>query len=308
MRTIAPTSNRLYYDRQTYARLLTELTKTMETVPHLMPSRDDWDIEGDWTTAGHVHFIDSRHMEAFANHAGFDCRSIKLINYDKPAIRLNFYKKHAYWLLKGDKLTTDEKMGRVTDYVNQLTIQIEITTQKLPKLRGTVLSNARGQLARMQQQIRDWQDILDNLNSHEIVISNYKRESFYTFVNFKYRLETGDLANLPINLLTTQHDRRGNVTKEKHNIIFVDTEQIGREHPYQNKEIDQYLASFPLQSEFNRDHIYARHLVETPFPPTQTSIQSLEASVLNTKPTKSDTVQSGQVMPTTPPLFPDWTI
>ena len=307
MHTLDPTSNRLYYDCQTYARLLTELTKAMETVPHLMPNRSDWDIEGDWTTAGHVHFINARHMDAFAAHAGFDCRSIKLINFGKPAIRLSFYKKHAYWLLKGDKLTTGEKMGRVTDYVNQLIVKIEITTNKLHKLRGTTLSDAHGQLARMQQQIRNWQAILDNLSSYEIVVSNYKRESFYTFVNFKYRLETGDLANLPINLLTTQRDRRGNVTKEKHNIIFVDTEQIGREHPYQNKEIDQYLATFPLQSEFNRDHIYARHLMDVPPPPGQAPMQSVKADVLNTKPTPNKT-QSAEDLPATPPLFPDWAV
>ena len=301
MRTLNPNSNRLYYDPAVYARLLAELTKAMEGVPHLMPDRNEWDIEGDWTTAGHMHFIDARHMTTFAPHTGFDCRSIKLINFDKPAIRLTFFKKHVYWLLKDDALTKDERTARLSDYINQLIVQIQIIDSKLTRLTGTALSDARGQVARMQQQIEAFTQVREEPASYEIVVSNYKRQHYYTYVNFKYQLASGELANQQVNLLNTQHDKRGTITKEKHNIVFIDSEQIRREHPHQHKEIDSFLARFPLQSEFNRDHIYVRHLLDmthVPLPAERTAKQPGDRK----KPRPSSD------LPPPTPLFPDWQI
>jgi hypothetical protein len=77
-------------------------------------------------------------------------------------------------------------------------------------------------------------------------------------LNNKYRLPLGDYTNEQEHLLNHQRDRQGQLTQPCYNLIFVDTKEILREHPYQNREVENYLATFPLQAGMGKHTLYAR--------------------------------------------------
>ena len=80
-------TKRKQYDPETYKRLTAEFLQTIQTTPYLKPSRDEWDIEGDWSKTGTMHFIDKIYQNRFEPFHDFDCRTIKLVNYGQPAPR-----------------------------------------------------------------------------------------------------------------------------------------------------------------------------------------------------------------------------
>ena len=256
-------AKRKHYDPQTYARLLADLTQLMEEVPKLRPDRDAWDIEGDWAATGTIYFVDTVHQPLFETIRNFDCRTIKLVNLDRPAVRITFYRKHRYWLLKDKDLPINEKIEQIEAYINDLIVKSQILEAKLDTLTAPKRAEAKGQLGMFRQQVDVWQDILVNPGHYEIAVSNYNRQHFYVTVNYKYRLPSGDFANEQEHLLNTQRDRLGNITQLRYNILFVDTQEILRDHPYQNREVEGYLNGFPIQSEVGRHTIYARIRPET---------------------------------------------
>lgn len=251
-------AKRKHYDQQTYARLLAELTQLMEEVPKLRPDRDAWDIEGDWAATGIICFVDAIHQPLFETVRGFDCRTIKLVNMDRSAVRITFYRKHRYWLLKDKDLPIDQKIEQIQAHINELTVKAQILESKLDKMIPQKQAEAKGQIGMYWEQVNTWRAILDSPTQYEIAISNYSRQHFYVTINYKYRLPSGDFANEQEHLLNTQRDRLGNITQVRYNIVFVDTSEILRDHPYQNREVEGYLNNFPIKSEAGRQTIYAR--------------------------------------------------
>ncbi|GAB3220387.1 hypothetical protein [Spirosoma arcticum] len=249
-------AKRKHYDSQTYTRLLDELTQRMDEVPKLKPNRDAWDIEGDWAATGVIHFVDAAHQPLFEPIQHFDCRTIKLVNLHRPAVRITFYRKHRYWLLKDKDLPMAEKMAQIQTYLDELTV-------KAQQVRAQLTTTTSPQLALYQQQIAVWNQILANPQYYEMALSNYSRQHFYVTINYKYRLPSGNYANEQEHLLNTQRDRLGNITQVRSNIVFVDPLEILREHPYQNREVEAYLNGFPIQSPLGRHTLYARMRAET---------------------------------------------
>jgi chaperonin cofactor prefoldin len=268
-------AKRKHYDRQTYARLLNELTKLMEEVPKLRPDRNAWDIEGDWAATGTVYFVDIIHQPLFETIRGFDCRTIKLVNMDRPAIRITFYRKHRYWLLKGKDLPSDQKVEQIQAHINDLTEKAQILESKLDKMPASKQAEAKGQISSYWEQVNTWCTILATPEHYEIAVSNYSRQHFYVTVNYKYRLPSGDFTNEQEHLLNTQRDRLGNITQVRYNILFVDPIEILRDHPYQNREVEGYLNNFPIKAEAGRQTIYARLRPEIDTLKSYTSIDKI---------------------------------
>ncbi|GAB3880893.1 hypothetical protein [Spirosoma agri] len=299
-------AKRKKYEPAIYAQLLTALTQVMDGTNLLRPDRETWDIEGDWSMTGTMHFVDSAYQPLFEPFADFDCRTIKIVNYGRPAVRMTFYRKHRYWLLKDRDLPILEKKARVTEYINQLIVNSEILVQKSTQMTGTKLSEAKGQLALMNDQIKAWSIVRENVADYELAISNYQREHYYCYINYKYRTKEDDFANEQVHLLNPQRDRLGTITQVRHNIVFIDTSEIRREHPYQNKEIDGFLGRFTMQSEVGRHQLYAR------LRPDADSIEAFEQNVSVPDP-KNEVSLVKPKKGTKPkransstPLFPDW--
>jgi hypothetical protein len=256
-------TKRKTYPAPEYARLLGLLNRAMENVDKLHPDRNRWDVEGDWNSTGVIYFLDSRLQTLFADFEQFDCRSIKLVNYGKPAVRLTFFRKHKYWLLRNADLNREDKQLRVMNYINELVVKAEIMTDRLDALPGFKQSEQREKVGGMREEIRAWQQVLEQIDDFELAVSNYRRDYQYVTLNYKYRLETGEYANGQEHLLNPQRDNQGVVTQPRYNLIFVDVREIEREHPHQHKEIENYLNNFSLMTQSGKQQLYARRRPET---------------------------------------------
>jgi hypothetical protein len=251
-------AKRKHYAPEVYASLLAQYTQLMEIVPKLKPDRDTWDIEGDWASTGVIHFVDAAYQSMFEPVRDFDCRTIKMVNLDHPAVRITFYRKHRYFLLKDKDLPPEQKTEQVKQYIDELTVKAQLLESKLDGLNAMKRSEALGKLGLYREQVRTWRDILNNPERYEMAVSNYSRQHLYVTANYKYQLPSGDYANAQEHLLNTQRDRLGNITQVRYNIFFVDPVEILREHPYQNREVEGYLENFAVRSEVGRVTLYAR--------------------------------------------------
>lgn len=251
-------SKRKKYDLATYAKLTSELTQVIKQVPHLAPDRQEWDIDGNWSVTGAMHFVDSDYMPMFQAYADFDCRTIKLVNFGRPAIRMTFFKKHSYWLIKDASLSIDDKKGRISDHINMLYVKADILDSKSQKFTGAQRTKAKSDISAMYAEANTWKEIMQDVDQYEIAVSNYKRDHYYTYINYKFRVDESQMGNENVHLLNPQRNRTGAISQQRHNVVFVHPVDILREHPYQNKEIDGFLNSFPLQTELGKNQIYAR--------------------------------------------------
>lgn len=270
-------SKRKHYDAVYYATELDELTKIMNHVPKLRADREGWDIEGDWTDTGTIYFVDAVYQPYFTRFIDFDCRSIKVVNYGRPAVRLSFFREHKFWVLKNKDLPRDEKIARIQLYLNDLGNKTDRLLSKLHKLSGSELTKAKADIALWQSEQTAWKELMQNVDRIEMAISNYERVHKYVTLNYKFMLnEEGDFANAQEHMLNPQKDRSGTINQPRFNVIFVDTDHIRRDHPYQHKQIDKYLNRFGLKSQAGLYTLYARFTSEGD------DIASFEASVTTT--------------------------
>ena len=251
-------TKRKKYDSTTYARLLHQFTQLMNDVPKLRPDRDAWDIEGDWSATGIIHFVDSVHQPMFESIQDFDCRSIKFVNMGKPAVRVTFYRKHRYSLIKPAEMTTETKTEQIDAYINDLTVKARILETKLGTMLPFKQTDAKAEISLYWEEIKVWRVIMADPGAYEVAMSNYERQHFYVTANYKYKLSSGKYTNEQEHLLNTQRDRLGNITQVRYNIFFVDVSEIFREHPYQNREVENYLKNFSVKSTVGRYKLYAR--------------------------------------------------
>lgn len=246
-----------------YEYLLRKLTEEIDNTPRIEPDREQWDIEGNWQDCGDISFVDSQYMSSFALWRDFACKTIKLINYGKPAVRMSFFSKHKYWLKKPHDLTSEERIDYLNEYISSLYASI----RKLQELDNSASPLTRvetsQQINTMRQEIEQWQLIQQQPANYDLSVSTYQRGYAYLYINYKFMLPNGDYDNKQEHLLHHTRDRIGNVTKRKQNIVFVDIGEINRVHPQQNKEIENYLKKFSIKSSFGPKWLYARPRVET---------------------------------------------
>ncbi len=246
-----------------YEYLLTKLTEEIDNTPKIEPDREQWDIEGNWQDCGDISFVDSQYMSSFALWRDFACKTIKLINYGKPAVRMSFFSKHKYWLKKPHDLTNEERI----DYLNEHISSLYASIRRLQELDNSASPLTRvetsQQINAMRQEVEQWQLIQQQPANYDLSVSTYQRGYAYLYINYKFMLPNGDYDNEQEHLLHHTRDRIGNVTKRKQNIVFVDISEINRVHPQQNKEIENYLKKFSIKSSFGPKWLYARPRIET---------------------------------------------
>ncbi|GAB3552239.1 hypothetical protein [Spirosoma fluminis] len=245
-----------------YEYLLTRLIEEIDKTPKIEPDRQQWDIEGNWQDCGDINFVDSQYMSNFALWRGFACKTIKLINYNKPAVRMSFFSKHKYWLKKPHDLTDEDRLDYLTEHISNLYASIH----KLQEFSATAsplgLAEMIQRIDTMRQEIEQWQLIRQQPANYDLSVSTYQRGYAYLYINYKFMLPNGDYDNEQEHLLHHTRDRLGNVTKQKQNIVFVNMAEINRVHPQQNKEIENYLKKFSIKSSFGPKWLYARPRVE----------------------------------------------
>ena len=252
-------TRRTKYPPDVYARKLSDLTQLLTTIPRLQADRLTWDMAGDYTQAGEVSFIDAEQMTLFAPFADFDCRSIKLVNYNQPAVKMHFSMTHRYWLLKDADLTLAEKQQRTSEYLEKITVHIDKLQLIMPDKTGLARQKLLDRLRDYQHRYHQWSAVATNLANYELSVSNYNRQYYYLTINYKYFDESADIyRNLPVHLLNNQRDNDGQVTQYRQNIVFVDTAEIQLSHPYQTKLIEKFLGRFELVAETGREQLYAR--------------------------------------------------
>jgi hypothetical protein len=246
-----------------YQFLLTGLQAELTKTPKLKPNRETWDIEGTWQDCGDILFVESRYMAQFALWRDFGCKTIKLINYGRAAVKMSFYSKHKYWLKKPQDMTDDERDDYITEHVNtllQVVMQLRTKIDQQPPL---AQAETRSRIEALSGELDAWQLIRSRSQAYELAVSTYQRGYAYLYVSYKFLLPTGEYENASEHLLHHTRDRIGNITQTKQNVLFVDMNEINRVHPQQNKEIEAYLGRFAHKSASGAVRLYARLRPET---------------------------------------------
>ena len=250
-----------FSDRE-YNYLLTGLLNEIAKTPILKPDREDWDIEGSWHDCGDIRFIDSRHMAEFALWRDFGCKTVKLINYGRPAAKMSFYSKHKYWLKKPHDLTNEERTEYITEHLNGLSQSVVLLQAKVDQQPPLAQAEIRRRIDATFKEINAWRLIQARNQHYELAVSTYQRGYAYLYVSCKFLLPNGEYDNASEHLLHHTRDRTGNITQTKQNVIFINIAEINRVHPQQNKEIEAYLSRFPHKSTSGAARLYARPRVE----------------------------------------------
>ena len=245
-----------------YNYLLTGLLNEIAKTTTLKPDREDWDIEGSWHDCGDIHFIDSRHMAEFALWRDFGCKTVKLINYGRPAVKMSFYSKHKYWLKKPHDLTDEERAEYVTEHLNGLSQSAVLLRAKVDQQTPLAQAEMRRRIDATLKEIDVWQLIQARSQQYDLAVSTYQRGYAYLYISYKFLLPNGEYDNASEHLLHHTRDRIGNITQTKQNVIFVNMAEIDRVHPQQNKEIEAYLSRFPHKSTSGAARLYARPRAE----------------------------------------------
>lgn len=241
-----------------YDYLLTGLLNEIAKTPKLKPDREDWDIEGRWDDCGDVAFIDSRYMAEFALWRDFGCKTVKLINYSHPAVKMSFYSKHKYWLKKPHDLTAEEQGEYIAEHLNALSQSIISLRAKIDHLPPLAQAETHQRIHTTLTEIDAWQLIQAKSHQYELAVSTYQRGYAYLYISYKFILPNGDYDNASEHLLHHTRDRMGNINQTKLNVIFVNLNEINRVHPQQNKEIEAYLGRFPHKTMSGAARLYAR--------------------------------------------------
>lgn len=241
-----------------YNYLLTGLLNEIAKTPKLKPDREDWDIEGRWDDCGDVIFIDSRHMVEFALWRDFGCKTVKLINYGHPAVKMSFYSKHKYWLKKPHDLTAEEQGEYIAEHLSALSQSVISLRAKINHLPPLAQAETHQRIHTTLAEIDAWQLIQAKSHQYELAVSTYQRGYAYLYISYKFILPNGDYDNASEHLLHHTRDRMGNINQTKLNVIFINLDEINRVHPQQNKEIEAYLGRFPHKTTSGAARLYAR--------------------------------------------------
>ena len=257
-----------------YAQRVTQLEQLLTQVTTLKPDRTAWDLDGSWEGVT-IHFIDARQKAVFEPWRDFDCKTVKLVNLDTPAVRIAFFPKHKYWVLKDEDLTEEDKRQRLIQLVDSINLRKARLTDELehaspPPLNlfnedFAVNQQPKGISLRTQQLIdeleiekKGWLTVLNDLSSYELAFSTYRRGYTYLYIHWKYKLPNGEYDRANEHLLNNKRDKLGTITQTKQNVVFVDTDEIFRPHPFQNKEVELFLKKFTIRSSQTVPDVYAR--------------------------------------------------
>lgn len=262
-----------------YAQKIAQLEQLINDCPKLTPDRARWDLDGSWQGVT-VHFVDAYERPIFEPWKDFECKSIKLVNYDTPAVRIAFFPKHKYWVLKDDDLTNEDKQQRLLQLIGSIDLkkarlETELDHSSPPPLTlfgkenmtapraGLSIGRIRQLIDELTEERKGWLTILNDLSSYELAFSTYRRGYTYLYIHWKFKLPNGDYDRANEHLLNNKRDKLDNITQVKQNVVFVDTEEIFRPHPFQNKEVELFLKKFTIRSSQAVPDVYARRRSDT---------------------------------------------
>lgn len=107
-------ATRKFYASEEYKQKRRELENILfGQVARLTLSSEEYNIQGE--ASEQQEFISASEMPLFAQLADFDCRTIKLVNYGRPAIKLTYFTKHKYTVQK--KVHPDQASAIVSDHI-----------------------------------------------------------------------------------------------------------------------------------------------------------------------------------------------
>lgn len=193
------------------------------------------------------YFVPMEFMKLYApyHRPGKPHKNLKLVNYDRPAIALSFTKRHKY-VTQRDPHPADVQLHLKThrDELMERSMIQALTSEQLSDLRWT------DELLRL---------IREDPQSIEACFSNYEHYYYYHYCSYRY-FEDGDqtrTGSTNEHLLKYTERIEGRV-HEKLNIIFVDTNTIGKRTAYDSKKIDRDLANYPIKIRQGITTLYAR--------------------------------------------------
>lgn len=202
-----------------------------------------------------IHYISKQYMNDFKPFAPYDIRTHKLVNYGTPAVELNYYYKHKYFV---DTKATKEKieqylityLDNLADEKAELKAKIKKVLEEFsePAERENILESYKAEMLNLQEHTDYWFTVAWNLPNMEWVISNYELGFHYYELGFKY-WDNKELEYVIYNshMVKNQYNKKGELIQERHNLIFVDEQALQRPIPNQHKTVEKLLSTFTSQ-------------------------------------------------------------
>ena len=211
-----------------------------------------------------VHYISKVYMDSFELYAPYDIRTHKIVNYGTPAVELNFYWKHKYFI--DTKRTEEEMASFLVNHQKDLADERKDLLKAIKKVytldlsndgKSRLLESYQSSMETLQHQQKHWEKVTDNLSNMEWVISNYEHDFHYYELGFKYwDSPLSEYISYNSHMIKNQFNNKGELIQERHNIIFVDEKAIQYPIANQHKMVEKLLASFTQQIKLGIKTIY----------------------------------------------------
>lgn len=253
---------RLFVDKELYLQMQRALQALLELTPKiiLVPGSHNVNIIPEDLN---IHFIATERMKDFELFKEADIRTLKIVNYGKPAVELYFFLKHKYFV---DKKQTEESIyGILQTYQNDLREQQQAILLSMKKAYTMLPMNEMkdlvdsymGEMDALNKQAAYWEEMEGRLEDMEYVVSNYEHNFQYYELGYKYwDAELLEYVIYNSHMVKNQTNRNGEVTQERHNIIFVDEKAIAVPIPNQHKVVEKFLATFPEKFKLGTRMVY----------------------------------------------------
>lgn len=209
-----------------------------------------------------IHYISKQYMNDFEAFSSYDIRTHKLINYGRPAVELNYYYKHKYFV---DTKASEKTIKQYLDnHLANLATEKAKLKEKMEKISETkeletIFESYKAKMFNLQEQLDHFEKVSTNLSSMQWVISNYELGFHYYELGFKY-WDAKELEYVTYNshLIKNQHNKHGVLTQERHNVVFVDEQALLRPIANQHKTVEKLLSTFTTQFQLGVKKVYFR--------------------------------------------------
>lgn len=241
---------RLFVDKELYLHQQKALQALLDITPKitLVPGSHNVNMIPEDLN---IHFIAAERMKEFEPFKEADIRTLKLVNYGNPAVELYFFLKHKYFV---DKKQTEESIyGILQAYQNDLSEQQQAILLSMKKAYTMLPMNEMkdlvdsymGEMDALNKQVAYWEEMESRLQDMEYVVSNYEHNFQYYELGYKYwDAELLEYVIYNSHMVKNQTNRNGEITQERHNLIFVDEEAIAVPIPNQHKVVEKFLGTF----------------------------------------------------------------
>ena len=246
--------SRKIIDKVEYLKAQAALEKCLDKTPklELVPGVHNVNLIPE---ALNIHYIAKEYMNDFKPFAPYDIRTHKLVNYGTPAVELNYYYKHKYFVdTKANEETIKQYLITYLDNLADEKAELKERIKKIredfsaPEERENILESYQAEMLNLQEHTDYWATVARNLSKMEWVISNYELGFHYYELGFKY-WDNKELEYIIYNshMIKNQFNKKGELVQERHNIIFVDEQALKRPIPNQHKTVEKLLSTFTTQ-------------------------------------------------------------